>query len=169
MKLRGVAMLCIALIFGLTSCNQQNNGEAQIELIEKYIDAVEAKDVNIMSEMLADDYMGYGPSHNDSINKENAVAMWERNATELYEKIEYKKSRNMMVNVPDGENAGDWVSNWAIMEITYKDGSGPIQAWANTTYLIRNEKITKTFTFYNEADILEQLGYVFVDVDDLYE
>ena len=34
---------------------------------------------------------------------------------------------------------------------------------------IENGKIVKSFTFYNEADALEQLGYVFLDLDDLYE
>ena len=54
-----------------------------------------------------------------------------------------------------------------IIKITYKDDRGAVTIWANTIYQIENEKIVKSFTFYNEADALRQLGYVFINPNDL--
>ena len=31
----------------------------------------------------------------------------------------------------------------------------------------KNDKIIKSFTFYNEADVLEQMGYLFINPNDL--
>ncbi len=67
----------------------------------------------------------------------------------------------MAVTVKEGAeaDAGDWVSNWAYCTITYKDGRGPVNFWVNAVYKIENGKIVKSRTFYNEADVLRQLGY----------
>ena len=54
---------------------------------------------------------------------------------------------------------GDWVSNWAYLTIKYKDGRGPVNVWVNAVYKIENGKIARSRTFYNEADVLRQLGY----------
>jgi hypothetical protein len=54
----------------------------------------------------------------------------------------------------------------AELNITYKDGRGPVNIWANTTYKIENRKIAKSYTVYNEADVLRQLGYVYVNLND---
>ena len=55
------------------------------------------------------------------------------------------------------------MSNWAELQIKYKDGENVI-VLVNSIYLIENDKIVKSFTFYNEADVLEQLGYVFINL-----
>ena len=62
---------------------------------------------------------------------------------------------------------GEWVSNWAELDITYKNGQGEVTIWANAIYLIENGKIVKSITFYNEADALRQMGYVFINPNDL--
>ena len=157
------------IAFGLlVSCSQSNrNEEKNIALVEKYIQAVENLDHDAMGSLLADDYMGYGPSYGDSINKVDAITNWKKNVDNLYESIKYNKSRNIAVSVPDGENSGEWVSNWAELNIKYKEDFGEVNIWANSIYKIENGKIVKSFTFYNEADALEQLGYVFVYFDEL--
>jgi hypothetical protein len=48
------------------------------------------------------------------------------------------------------------------MNIVFKDSIGSVTVWANTNYLIENGKIKRTITFYNEADVLRQLGFVMV-------
>ncbi|MEJ2113655.1 MAG: hypothetical protein P8X62_08215 [Flavobacteriaceae bacterium] len=165
LKLLGSTLL---LILVLTSCSQDNKVEQKnLTVVQQYIDAVESLDYRTMESFLDENYMGYGPSYGDSINKTDAVASWKKSAETLYESIKYNKSRNIAVTVPDGENKGDWVSNWAELNITYKDNLGEVNLWANTVYKIENGKIVKTLTFYNEADALEQLGYVFIDVDNL--
>ena len=155
------AVMLIPILF---SCNSTNNNEQNIKLVEEYIKSVENLNYDSMASMLGDNYLGLGPSYGDSINKVNALESWKFNSENLYEKIHYNKSRNATVIIADGENTGEWVSNWAELEIEYKDGN-EITLWANTVYQLKDGKIIKSYTFYNEADGLRQLGYVFIDPD----
>lgn len=149
------------------SCTSVNDpSKENLSLIENYIQAVEDLDYNSMDAVLDDDYLGLGPSFGDSIGKVDAIKNWKTNVENLYEKIEYVRSKNAAISILDGENQGDWISNWAELHITYKDG-GDVIIWANSIYQIKDKKIVKSFTFYNEADALQQLGYVFVNPNDL--
>ena len=58
------------------------------------------------------------------------------------------------------------MSNWAELTIVFKSDE-VVTILANTIYQLNNEKIVKSFTFYNEADVLEQLGMVFVDANSI--
>ena len=149
----------------LIACGKDNH-EANIAVVKQYVEAVEALDYNAMESLLAENYEGYGPSAGDTIDREEAVASWKQNVDALYEKIRYSRSQFAGVTIPDGPNQGEWVANWAELQIEYKSGE-TVTIWANTNYKVENGKITRTFTFYNEADVLEQLGYVFIDPDNL--
>ena len=158
----------ILLLPVIISCNSgSNNSEKNIALIEKYVRSVEDLDYLTMESLLDDSYFGYGPSYGDSIGKAQAVEYWKDNVENLYESIKYNKSRNAAVTVTTGDNQGDWVSNWGELHIVYKNGKGEVNIWANTIYQIENGKIVKSYTFYNEADALSQLGYVFINPNDL--
>ena len=159
-----IPLLIIALF---TSCEKNDNSAKNIALIEQYVKAVESEDFDGISSMLDDNYLGLGPSYGDSIRKTAALENWKENVTNLYESIKYNRSRNATIKISDGDNQGDWISNWAELAITYKDNRGSVIIWANTIYQIENEKIVKSFTFYNEADALRQLGYVFINPNDL--
>jgi hypothetical protein len=141
--------------------------ESNIALIEKYVKAVENNDTAKMESLIDDNYWGFGPSMGDSINKVGAIANWKNNVENLYESITYNKSKNISVNIQDGLNKGEWVSNWAELEIVYKKDNKTVSVWVNTIYQIKNNKIIKSYSFYNEADVLEQLGYVFINPEDL--
>ncbi len=160
---------CLSLVMvSIVSCTGvDSNASENAALVEDYVSAVQNLDYNLMETYLSEDYMGYGPSLNDSIGKSGAVESWKKNVAELYEKIEYKKSRNIGVSIADGQNKGDWVSNWAELEITYKESGATIKIMSNTIYLIKENKISRSYTFYNEADALEQLGYVFINPENL--
>jgi len=152
-------IIFVAAVF--ISCSTQINSSAKNEeLIRKYVMAVEQNDASTMELLLADNYLGLGPSANDSINKPDAISNWKFNMENLYESIHYNKSRIISVNVPDGENKGEWVSNWAELTIVYKLGE-EVVILANTVYQIENDQIVKSYTFYNEADAYRQLGFVF--------
>jgi hypothetical protein len=160
-------ILLLISIFFIGCSNDQKNTEQNVLLIEKYVDAVETENYDEMSSLLVENYMGYGPSINDSLTKVDALANWKTNSAKLYEKIQYQESRNIGINITSGKNQGEWVSTWAQLEIAYKEERGSVVIWANTIYLIENSKILKSYTFYNEADVLEQLGHVFINPNDL--
>ena len=165
--MKKLSIVLLIPIFFIGCCNDQKNTEQNALLIEDYVKAVETEDYNLMSSLLHENYMGYGPSINDSLTKVEALANWKVNSDKLYEKIQYQESRNIGINITSGKNQGEWVSTWAQLEITYKGERGSVVLWANTIYLIENSKILKSYTFYNEADVLKQLGYVFIDPNDL--
>ena len=147
---------------GLFACTSSDNKKsANLEIAKKYMEAVETNNSTIMDSLLAENYMGYGPSVGDSTNKTDAINKWKYNSANLYESVKYTRYQNMAVTVTEGGDAepGDWVSNWAYLTIKYKDGRGPVNAWVNSVYKIENGKIVRSRTFYNEADVLRQLGY----------
>lgn len=160
-----LALLVMTIMVGCSNSNE--NAENNIALIEKYIQAVEDLDFTAMETILSDDYVGLGPSINDSIGKRDAVDNWKQNVENLYESISYNRSRVLAITITSGDNQGDWISNWAELNIVYKADKKSVTIWANTVYQIENNKIVKSYTFYNEADVLEQLGYVFINPNDL--
>jgi len=153
----------ILLVLFFASCSTSDSSKENVKLINNYIDAVENLDFDAMDDILDDNYVGIGPSRNDSVNKDQAIMNWKNNVENLYEKISYSKSQNIAVKTDQGE----WVSNWADLTIVYKDNKKEISILSNSIYLIKNGKILKSLTFYNEADALEQLGYVFINPEDL--
>ncbi len=157
-------ILLVALSANLLSCTSpaDKTSNESLTIAKKYMEAVETNNTAAMDSLLADNYMGYGPSVGDSTNKADALKNWKDNTENLYESIKYTRYQNIAVTVKEGEEAeaGDWVSNWAYLTIKYKDGRGPVNVWVNAVYKIENGKIVRSRTFYNEADVLRQLGYV---------
>jgi len=152
------------LATGLAACTSDNAKQQaeNIELVKSYVTSVENLDFESMGNYLDVNYLGMGPSFGDSIGKMDAVQNWQWCVENLYEKIHYNRSRFAAVTIPDGENKGEWVANWAELNIVFKDSIGSVTVWSNTNYLIENGKIKRSITFYNEADVLRQLGFIMV-------
>ncbi|HEU4861323.1 MAG TPA: nuclear transport factor 2 family protein [Chitinophagaceae bacterium] len=154
-------------LFSCTSTSTDKNKTENLAIAKKYMEAVETNNAAIMDSLLADNYMGYGPSVGDSTNKAGAIKNWKYNAENLYESIEYTRHQELAVTVKEGDEdaLGAWVSNWAYLTIKYKDGRGPVNVWVNAVYKIENGKIVRSRTFYNEADVMRQLGYIMVPAE----
>jgi hypothetical protein len=156
-------ILYTVISFCLLSCTSSadKTKTENLAIAKKYMEAVETNNEALMDSLLADNYVGYGPSVGDSVNKQDALANWKYNAENLYESIKYTRYQNIAVTTTEKDEVdpGDWVSNWAYLTIKYKDGRGPVNVWVNATYKIENGKIARSRTFYNEADVLKQLGY----------
>ncbi|MEM9326556.1 MAG: nuclear transport factor 2 family protein [Bacteroidota bacterium] len=146
--------------FCLSGCQAPTGSEGKnLAVVQAYVDAVKNEDFDKMQSLLADDYLGLGPSLGDSINKEGALASWKYNSENLYESMDFELTQLLETSVAEGPAQGDWVSNWSLVTITYQDGRGPVSLWVNVVYKIENGKIARSRTFYNEADVYEQLGY----------
>lgn len=153
-------LLILSMFIGGCSGNEQEKiNKENIAVIEKYIQAVQSKDTEAMTQLLADDYVGFGPSVSDSTNKEQAIANWKDISENLYDRIEYTRTVNIAARVADGPYPGNYVSDWAALKITYKNGLGPVILHMNAVYRVENGKINLSRSFYNEADVLRQLGY----------
>ncbi len=160
-KMKNLVFTLLWLPFLVSCTSEGGNSDNNIAIVEKYIKAVENLDYNTMILLLDDGYQGLGPSYNDSINKQEAIESWKYNVENLYEKIKYTREQHATTLIKNGPNKGEWVSSWAELTITYKTGETAI-IWANTAYKVNKGRIVKSFTFYNEADALRQLGYEFV-------
>jgi ketosteroid isomerase-like protein len=152
-----LAIISLSLFACTSSADKKE--KANLAIAQKYMQAIETKNVALMDSLLADNYIGYGPSVGDSTNKEQAILNWKDNVENLYESIEYTRSKELAVTVKEGEAIGDWVLNWAYLTIKYKVGNVPVHLWVNIVYRIENGKIVQSRTFYNEADVLRQLRY----------
>jgi hypothetical protein len=151
----------VAVLVASCSGNDQATNDS-ISVVQKYEQAVQSKNADSMAALLSDDYMGYGPSFTDSINKTDAVANWKNLVANLYDSFQYTRSFNLAAKVTEGARPGDYVSSWSSVRITYKNGKGPVNLLVNVVYRVENGKITMTRTFYDEADAMRQLGYQFV-------
>ena len=149
----------IGIFLAACTSSAEKKEKENLAIARKYMKAVESKNISVIDSLLADNYMGYGPSIGDSINKEGAVLNTKFLMDNLYETFEYTRHKEVAVTVKEGEATGDWVLNWAYLTIKYKDGRGPVYAWVNIVYRIENGKIVHSRTFYNEADVLRQLNY----------
>ena len=165
-NIKKIALLMVLGFFAL-SCSTNQNDKKNVALIDKYVQAVEDLDYTTIESILDESYVGVGPSMGDSIKKPEVVETLKINFENLYESIDYDRSRSIAVTIPDGPDKGQWVSNWAELTITYKEDQNRAKLYVNTVYQIDKGKIVKSMSFYNEADVLEQLGYVFINPDDL--
>lgn len=158
-KIEFAALVVMTMI--IAACGNGIMNQKDLDIIQRYVDAVETNNVEEMASILHDDYRGYGPSVGDSTNKADAIANWKYLSETLYDKIEYEDMQNLAVAIKDGPRKGDWVSNWSLLHISYKDGRGPVDLYVNVVYRIEDGKIIHSRTFYNEADVLRQLGYTY--------
>src|SRR6478672_1712862 len=92
-QLFSLTILCI-ILFSCTS-GADKKEKNNLAIAEKYMQAVETKNVATMDSLLADNYMGYGPSVGDSTNKADALATWKYNAENLYESFKYTRHKEM--------------------------------------------------------------------------
>jgi limonene-1,2-epoxide hydrolase len=154
-----IVLAFISISFFACTSSAGKKEKANLAIANKYLQAVETMNIGTMDSLLADNYIGYGPSVGDSTNKAEAIASWKYNTENLYESIKYTNHTELAVTIKEGRAKGDWALNWAYLTIKYKDGSGPVNLWVNSVYLIENGKIVMSRTFYNEADVLRQLNY----------
>jgi ketosteroid isomerase-like protein len=153
-----LAIISVTLFACTSSADKKE--KANLAIAQKYMQAVETKNVAIMDSLLAENYMGYGPSVGDSVNKEEAIAGFKDNIENLYESIQYTRHKELAVTVTEGEAIGDWVLNWDYLTLKYKVAKDPVNLWVNVVYRVENGKIVHSRTFYNEADVLRQLRYM---------
>jgi len=162
-----ISVVLISVLSVFMACNKTaDNSVANVAVVEQYIKAVETENYETMSAILDENYLGLGPSISDSIGRDAALASWKENVANLYDNIVYERSQTAPISIKEGDNKGEWIANFAQLKITYKDKTSVV-IWANTNYKVENGKIVKSFTFYNEADALRQLGYVFINPTNL--
>lgn len=157
------------LLFIAAACNQpappaapvvDTVGESNKVIVKQYTDAVVKGDTVAMASFLADNFRAYGPGSNDSTNLENHLKIWKKSWREEFASIDFQSAGLIAFNVPaDGKYPGDWVADWALISITYKNGNKPFKFWWHGVYRMKDAKIELNRAFYNVNDFFTQQGF----------
>ncbi|WP_167606464.1 nuclear transport factor 2 family protein [Maribellus sediminis] len=156
-------ILFILFSFMIISCtNQKQSIRENLEIVEKFQKAFVDHDIETIKSLLADDYVGYGPSIGDSIRKDDALLIWDQNLEYMYDKVEMNVAENIAISNVNVKDGGQWISSWGTLTLKFQNYGNEAVILANQIFLIKDGKIKKTIIFYNEADALRQAGYHYV-------
>jgi limonene-1,2-epoxide hydrolase len=159
----------IFIIFGCSSGNDiSSDAQEKINVVDQYIKAIEKKDINSITNLLADDYVSYGPGLKTEVSKAQNIADWQKSWEERIVSMKYKRAYNGMIHIDKGKLAGEWVSEWGQVTTLYKDGKN-VKFWFNGLYKVADGKITEAKVVFDNMDILTQLGYKFMPPADIID
>ena len=165
-------LLSLLSIFLLISCssNFTTDGDPQqkIDLVHQYIDAITKQDVEVMKNLLSDDFKSYGPAMNTEVSKSQNISDWERGWEERIVSMKYKRMHSGLITIEKGKSAGEWVTEWGQVTTLYKDGK-TVKFWFNGLYKVADGMITEARVVYDNMDILTQLGYKFMPPSDIID
>lgn len=166
MKRIKLLYLLIGLFFvGIHQMVNAQNGneigmrEGHIQLVKSYTDAIINKDFDAMEHLLHENYNGYGPYIESQKNKTQEIAEWRQVWGEQVLSAQYNRSQILTVTIGEGEFAGDWVLDYAVVSAAYA-----IRPDKEVTFLyhaahkIIDDQIAETHNFFNADDIQQQLG-----------
>lgn len=163
MKKNVILISAFILAILISACSVSDNStEENIKLVEKYQEAFKNHDVDGMKALLADTYVGYGPSLGDSMKKDDAILNWDYNMQHLFEKLEFQPAQTIALTNENSNAKGKWVSSWGKLYVKFKEHGNEATIWANKLYLIDKGQIQKSYIFFNEADALRQAGYRYI-------
>jgi ketosteroid isomerase-like protein len=163
MKKLSLLIIAIAAI-GMIACNQPTpvattdaTGEQNKAVVDQYLTAVRSGDMKTASDLLADNFMAYGPSIKDSANRAQFIELW----TKRWETDVVSISENRYGMEASTVDSTDWVYEWGRVTANFKDGK-TAKFDFHGAFRMENGKIAMSAAFYNVADIMEQQGFQFV-------
>jgi ketosteroid isomerase-like protein len=131
------------------------NADADIKMVGDFLNSLVSGDLIKAKSLLAENFMGYGPSPADSSNVEQTINNWNENYKhQLNRKVDFVTGT---LRVLSGTSKGDWVLAWGTYSFTQdgKDISFPFQYTAK----VADGKIVGDMTYYDNMYILQKLGY----------
>lgn len=129
--------------------------EADMKTVGDYVNSLVAGDLKKAKSLLAKTFMSYGPSSTDSSTVSQEMADWEQNyKVQLDRKVAFV---TQTFKVLSGAQKGSWVSLWG--NYTFKMGDKDLTLPFQNTLSVANGKITKSFIYYDNFAIYQQLGY----------
>ncbi|HEY3429060.1 MAG TPA: hypothetical protein VGK39_00200, partial [Cyclobacteriaceae bacterium] len=85
---------------------------------------------------------------------------------EEWQSTEFDRITMLSMTLKDGKVPGDWVLDWGIVTITYKDDTPPTKFQWHGVYKIENGKIAEGISYFDRYDIMRQIGFRFVLPED---
>ncbi len=167
MKTQTLKLLAaITLLFAFINVHGQesnvtlefDNAETAQVLVQNYVKALQAGDVDAMNAQLADNAMIYGLGGGlDSLNVTQHMEYF-KNSTAAYNH-EISQDIYLPVKVADNWYEGEWVLTWGTNTVTNKETGKSFSIPYHTVNLVQNGKIIMTRYYYDMLNILESQGY----------
>lgn len=131
------------------------NAEADMKVVSDFVNACVNEDTIKAKSLLDANYLGFGPSINDSATAKEEINAWIENY-----KIHYDRKVSFTTNtyrVLKGDRKGDWVALMGdyICTLNKKEMKMPFQLTAR----LLNEKIVSAITYWDKKYLSETLGY----------
>lgn len=162
----------VFLIFIVFGCSSENDiptdAQEKLDVVDQYIRTIEKKDINRMKELLAEDFISYGPGFKTEVPKSQNITDWEKGWEERIVSMRYKRAYNGLINIEKGKLSGEWVTEWGQVTTLYKDGK-TAKFWFNGLYKVAEGKIIESRVVFDNMDILNQLGYKFMPPADIID
>jgi len=135
-------------------------GEKNKALVAQYTDVVTKGDTTSMATFLAENFRGYGPLLNDSTDRAKEISNWSRSWKNEFSSIDFKRAGMIaFTNPANGPYPGDWIADWAVITVNYKNGYKPFTFWWHGVSRIKDGKIEVSRSFYNQNDFFTQQGF----------
>ncbi|HEU5292390.1 MAG TPA: nuclear transport factor 2 family protein, partial [Cyclobacteriaceae bacterium] len=129
------------------------------------LDAIVTGDTSAIDGLLADNFMDYGPGINDSLDRAATIAWYKNNWRNSWKSVNFDRYTMLSVSLKDGKVPGDWVLDWGIVTVKHKDGTPDLKFQWHGVFRMENGKIAQANAFFDQSDILKQIGYKFVPPD----
>lgn len=135
-----------------------DNAATANELVQNYIKALQAGDVDAMTAQLADNAMVHGLGGGlDSLNVAQHKEYFTNSMTDYKHNI--TQDLYLPVKVENNWNEGEWVLAWGTNTVTNKKTGKIIVIPYHTANLVQNGKIIWVRYFYDMLNILETQGF----------
>ncbi len=116
-------------------------------------------DITTMNEVLADQFIQFGPATKDSVARPVFLVDWKNAWDEEYSSMSYDRYAMLTKTVKEGRVAGDWVLDWGKLTMNHKNGKPSVTIWFHTALRIKDKKIERQRIFFDMADLMTQQGY----------
>lgn len=169
-------LIILSMILWIAACDQPPSeptgpseaealAEANTDLVYGYLDAIASGDLDAMANVLSDEFIGFGPNFGDSATKVQVLENWTTNWDSVFIYIDYERIATSTESISEGRNMGDWVMDWANITVNYKDSTSATFMF-HGVFRVKDNRINRSASFYNVADILTQRGYQIVPPSD---
>jgi hypothetical protein len=170
-RFSSIGIVCFVLLCGLPSLllaqkpskqsdmyTLASNADKNVLLVNNYLDALARGDMNKARSYLASDYVEYGPAASDSMGLDQTLRNWETALNQRSEQA-FNQRQLLGVKAKSGPDKGDWVLGRGVYHWKVPNTGTQIDIPFQLTAQINGDKMQKAYLYYDQADVLEKLGY----------
>ena len=140
------------------------NADENASILNDYLDALVAGNLNRARSLLAADYQEHGPGYENPMNAGQAIDSWQ---TSLNQRTDHRITdrRTLAYREKSGLNEGDWVMGWGVYHWQEKAGGTMIELPYQITARVQDGKLKEARYYYDRAIVRDKMGYAAIPPD----